>query len=175
MKLSRLSKRERYAVYAAVAFISLYIVIELVIGPFMERRNRLERMLQTKRETIQQMRALKAEYESLEGQNLSFKKYFAERPPGFTLFSFLDQLAGEAGVKDNIAYMKPSKSRPENSPFNVSLVELKLQGINMKQLTPYLHKVETSEYMVFLRRISITKTGKEGLIDAVLQVETFEA
>ncbi|MFW5640417.1 MAG: type II secretion system protein GspM [Thermodesulfobacteriota bacterium] len=173
--LNRFSKRERYAVYAAAAFICLYVVIEFMVTPFLERRDRAERMLQTKRETIQQMRAMKSEYESLTEQNRSFKKYFADRPAGFTLFSFLDQLAGEADVKDNIAYMKPSKSRPKNSPFNVSLVELKLQGINMKQLAPYLHKVETSKYMVFIRRISITKTGKEGLIDAVVQVETFEA
>lgn len=175
MKLNRFSKRERYAVLATAAFICLYILIEFMITPFMERRDRVERMLQTKRDTVRQMRVMKSEYESLAEQNTSFKKYFADRPEGFTLFSFLDQLAGEAGVKDNIAYMKPSKSRPKNSPFNVSLVELKLQGINMKQLTPYLHKVENSKYMVFIRRISITKTGKEGLIDAVLQVETFEA
>jgi len=87
----------------------------------------------------------------------------------------LDQLAGEAGIKDHIAYMKPSKSRPKNSPYNLSMVELKLQGISIKQLTPYLYMVETSKNMVFIRRISITKTGKEGMIDAILQVETFEA
>lgn len=175
MKINRFSKRERYAVFAAAAFLCIFILIEFMITPFMERRDRVERMLQTKRDTVRQMRVMKSEYESLAEQNTSFKRYFADRPEGFTLFSFLDQLAGEADVKDNIAYMKPSKSRPKNSPFNVSLVELKLQGINMKQLTPYLHKVETSKYMVFIRRISIAKTGKEGLIDAVLQVETFEA
>ena len=44
----------------------------------------------------------------------------------------------------------------------------------MKDLTEYLFQVETSENMVIVRRLSVTKTGKDsGLVTAVLQVETF--
>ncbi len=52
---------------------------------------------------------------------------------------------------------------------------MKLQGLSMKQLSPYLYKVETSKNSVFVRRLSITKKGKEeGFIDVILQVETYE-
>lgn len=175
MNLNRLSRREQYAVYAAAAAVLIFIAIEFIITPIMERRTRLETAIRQKQESLAEMQSMKLEYEVLKGENERFKRNFSDRPRGFTLFSFLDQLAGEAGVKDNIAYMKPSKSRPKNSPYNISMVELKLQGISIKQLTPYLHMVETSKNMVFIRRISITKTGKEGMIDAILQVETFEA
>ncbi len=175
MKLNQLSKRERYAVYLAVVFISIYIGVEFVVSPFLERRARIERTLAAKTQTLADMRLLQAEYESLKNQTEQFQQYFARRPAGFTLFSFLDQLAGDTGVKDHIAYMKPSRSKPLNSPYTLSLVELKLQGININQLSPYLHRVETSRNMVFIRRISITKTGKEGFVDAILQVETLEA
>ena len=175
MNLNRLSRRERYSVVAAAAFVILFIAIEFIITPIMAKRERLESAIRQKQATLAEMQAMKLEYESLKGENERFKRNFSDRPREFTLFSFLDQLAGEAGVKDNIAYMKPSKSRPKNSPYNLSMVELKLQEISIKQLTPYLHMVETSKNMVFIRRISITKTGKDGMIDAILQVETFEA
>ncbi len=175
MNLNRLNKRERYAIFAAAAFVLLFVVVEFIVAPIMDRQQRLETAIRQKQATLTDMQRMKLEYEALKNENERFKRNFSDRPEGFTLFSFLDALAGEAGVKDNIAYMKPSKSRPKNSPYNLSMVELKLQEINIKQLTPYLHMIETSKNMVFIRRISITKTGKEGMIDAILQVETFEA
>jgi len=98
------------------------------------------------------------------------------RTANFTLFSFLDQLAGDSGLKDHIAYMKPSTTVNEDSGIKISRVELKLQEITLKDLTSYLFKVETSENMLILKRLSITKTGKNSsMISAVLQVETFES
>jgi general secretion pathway protein M len=72
--------------------------------------------------------------------------------------------------------MKPSTSVKEDSGLKISRVELKLQEVTMKDLTAYLFKVETSENMVIVKRLSVTKTGKDtGLVSAVLQVETFES
>jgi general secretion pathway protein M len=54
-------------------------------------------------------------------------------------------------------------------------VEMKLDGITLKQLTTYLHGVETSKNMVDVKRISISKKDKkQRLLTAVLQVETVE-
>ncbi|QTA93227.1 type II secretion system protein GspM [Desulfonema magnum] len=171
----KLNKREKYTVFAGGAFVCLFILLQFIVFPFMEKKERLERNLLSKTKTLEEMRALQSEYNVLTKQAELSKIRFARKKKGFTLFSFLDRLAGEAGIKDNIAYMKPSKSDKKDSPFKLSLVEMKLQGINLKQLTPYLHKIETSENSVFIRKISITKKGKEkGFINAVLQVETFE-
>jgi general secretion pathway protein M len=71
--------------------------------------------------------------------------------------------------------MKPSTTVQKNSPYKVSQVEMKLQGLTLQQLTTYLYMVETSKNMIYVKRLSIVKTGKqEGFIDAVLQVETVE-
>lgn len=174
MKFSRLNRRERYALTAGVAFICLYILIEFFVSPLMEKRDQALRSLAARTGTLEKMRQIRSEYEELKGRTKVSEQYFAARPRGFTLFSFLDDLAGKAGIKDNIEYMKPSKSRPKDSPWTVSLVEMKLRGINMKQLTPYLHMVETSPNMVFIRRASLSKSGNEGFIDVILQVEAHE-
>jgi general secretion pathway protein M len=171
--LARLSPRERYSVYAMLACVGLFVLIQWVVFPLMERRDQLRRNIRIKETTLLDIQLLKVEYEELKASSALWKEKIGTRPPGFTLFSFMDELAGKAGVE--IAYMKPSTSKPKNSPYTISKVELKLQGITIKQLPPFLHMVETSEYMVYIRRMSITKKEKEGTIDVVLQVETFEA
>lgn len=71
--------------------------------------------------------------------------------------------------------MKPSTSVQKDSPFKISQVEMKLKGLTLEQLISYLYNVETSKNMITIKKLSISKTGKqEGFIDAVLQVETTE-
>lgn len=173
--MMKLSKRERYAVFAAIVFISIFVVVQFIVFPFAEKKKRTENSLKAKAKVLEEMYVLKSEYEALTNQAGSWEKHIRGRERGFTLFSFLDKLAGETGIKDNIAYMKPSKSDQKDSRYKRSLVEMKLQGINLKQLTPYLYKIETSENNIFIKRISINKKGKnKEFVDAVLQVETFE-
>jgi general secretion pathway protein M len=70
--------------------------------------------------------------------------------------------------------MKPSLSDQEDGRLKTSLVEMKLEAVTIDQLISYLYEVETSENMVRIKRIAISKTGKqEQFINAVLQVETF--
>ena len=171
----KLSKREKYAVALAGVLVFAFVAVQLLYIPFTEKQERLERNLAAKKKELDQIVLLKAEYDSIVGRSGSWEDRLKKKSKGFTLFSFLDKLAGEAGLKEKIAYMKPSKSDQKNSPYKLSMVEMKLQAINLKQLTPYLHMIETSKNDVHVRRVSITKKGKgKGFIDAILQVETLE-
>lgn len=176
MKWNRLSRRERYALIAGGVSVLVFVFVQFALTPFLDWRDRLRRTLRTQSEALVEMRGMESEYASRKVRSEAFARQFARRPGGFTLFSFLDQLAGEADIKNHIAYMKPSKSEEKDSPYTVSKVELKLEGINLKQLTPYLHRVEVenADKMVFVRRMSITRKGDKGLIDVILQVETYE-
>lgn len=168
-----LNKREKYSVYFAACFIGLIIIIQLIILPFIERGDRLEKSVQTKKNIVEKMKILKSEYMILEEKAEISEEYYAKREPGFTLFSFLDKLANETGVKDNIQYMKPSTSDDKTGQYKISLVEMKIQGITLDQLTKYLYKVETSKNMVSVKRLSISKQDRqETSIDSVLQLES---
>ena len=71
--------------------------------------------------------------------------------------------------------MKPSTSALDNSPFKLSIVETKLQSVTIEQLTEYLYRIETSPNMVRLKRLSITRKGKEqAYLDAVLLAEAYQ-
>ena len=173
--LKKMNKRERYAIMLAVGVIGIFLVATLIVEPFLSETEQLKKSLRDKAVMLEQMRQLQSEYGTLTQKAEVSKALFNRRQKGFKLFSFLDQLAGEAGIKDQIIYMKPSTQVDKSSPYKVSRVEMKLDAITLKQLTTYLYGVETSKNMVEINRISISKMDKkQGLLTAVLQVETVE-
>lgn len=173
--IKKLTRREKYAIYAASGIICLFIIMQFIVLPVFNKQDRLKRSLKIKTKNLQHMIDLKSEHDTIIQRTDLSKGHFENREKGFTLFSFLDKLSGKAGIKDHITYMKPSTTVQKNSPYKTSRVEMKLRGLTLQQLTVYLHMVETSKNMVNVKRLSISKTGKpEGFIDAVLQVETSE-
>ena len=103
----------------------------------------------------------------------AIRSRLALREKGFTLFSYIDRSAGNTGVKEHIAYMKPSGSDIQSSAFKVFQVEMKLQSISLHQLSAFLYDVETADSLVRVKKASVAKTGQsaEG-VDAILWVET---
>ena len=171
----KLTKREKYAVFTALGAICLFVLFQFIVFPLVDKQNRLERAIEAKTEILEKMTALKFEYDAINKKNDQSNNRYRQREKDFTLFSFLDKLSGSAGIKKNITYMKPSSTTQKNSPYKISQVEMKLQGLTLQQLTTYLHMVETSRNMIYINKLSILKTGKDkGFVDAVLQVETSE-
>lgn len=171
----KLSRREKIIVYAAAGFLGLFVIVQFGVFPLVEKRSRLMRGLAFKTAALEQITAFKAEYEAMRSQGDLARRRYENRNRDFTLFAFMDQLAGETGIKGHIAYMKPTKTEQKDSPYKVSQVEMKLQDITLKQLSTYLYQIETSDQMVAVKRMSITKKGKnEKAVDWVLQVETLE-
>ncbi len=170
-----LNKRERYGIMLATGVIGIFIIAVFIVEPFLSRTANMKNSLQAKADMLVEMQRLQSEYAALTQQTKISKSRFQRRQKGFTLFSFLDRLAGESGIKDRISYMKPSKKAQKNSPYKISRVEMKLEGISLEQLSNYLYSVETSQNMVDITKISISKKDKkQGLLTAVLQVETVE-
>ena len=173
--LKKLTKREKYAIYALSGAAVLFILIQFIIFPSIDKRKRLKRTLQVKENILSEMTNLKSDYDAVEKRTSLAKISFENREKGFTLFSFLDRLTGKARIKEYVTYMKPSTTVQKNNSYKISQVEMKFSGLTLEQLTTYLHMVETSNNMVYVKRLSISKTGKqEGFVDAVLQVETVE-
>ena len=173
--LKKLSKRQKYGVYAAVGVLCLFIFLQFILFPVLDNRGRLRRSLQVKTKTLADMQQLRAEFLLTTQRSDDLKKRFARRTKGFTLFSFLDKLARDAGVKDSITYMKPSNTVQKNTGIKISTIEMKLQSVALPKLTDYLYRVETSENMVSIKRASFIKKEKEkGSLDVILQVETFD-
>jgi general secretion pathway protein M len=171
----KLNNREKYAVLGAIACLAFFLVMQILIFPMLNKRERLTRAIQERSIALKEMRTMKSEHQSFQKQANATKATLAKREKSFSLFSYLDRLIGEVGIKENVKYMKPSTSVQKETQFKIITVELKLQAITTEQLTRYLHGVEHTDNNLHIKRMSISETGKpEGYIDVVMQVETFE-
>ncbi len=170
-----LSRRERFILTLGLLAVAALLVVKLMVVPYREHKQRMIRQLASKTETLEKMQTLGAQYKKRKQKIEEARRRFAKRAEGFRLYSFLDQLAGTTRIKDHIEYMKPSETTGKEGGLKTSKVEMKFDAVNMEQLTDYLHRVEMSPNMVFVRRMSVKKAGKdEGFIDVVLEVETYE-
>ena len=168
----QLGRREKKSLYILAGFLILYSIYNYVITPVFDSRTKALSLLDSRTEDLKKMVELHSEYKAMKKQSELSGQLISKRDKNFTLFSFLDDLAGKAKVKDNINYMKPSVSDQNESGLKLSVVEMKLQSITLEQLTDFLYNVETSEKSVYVKRLSVSKEKKEGTISAVLQVET---
>ncbi|MFH2093157.1 MAG: hypothetical protein ABIJ31_12405 [Pseudomonadota bacterium] len=168
-----MNRREKYSVGIGCALVLVTAVFHFGISPVLDKTALLERQLVAKRLVLQEVTALKNEYKSILSKSENLNAIYSQREKGFTLFAFLEKLAVKAGVDKQIDYMKPSSSVDKVSKIELSSVELKLKGIKLSELMSYLYLVETSKNIVFVKRLAITKDGKDqSTISAVINVET---
>ncbi len=169
----QLAKREKYLITLAAIVIGIAVVIQVAIMPFFNARERYKNNVAAKQKSLEQMVVLRQEYLLLQQGSDTLALRLAKRPKNFTLFSFLEKAAGDAGVKDNIKSMKPSASTGKG-PFKESLVEMKLERITLGQMVGYLKLIESPEKLVSAKRVSIQSNKKETqFLDVVLQILTF--
>ena len=170
-----LNKREKISVAAAVAAVVIFLVMQFLVFPLFDQNARLSRTISIRQQELEEIRSLQAAYRKTAKKTEQARHHLKTRKRGFTLFSFLDALAGQTGVKSHIAYMKPSTTSQKDSPYRRSMVEMKLKAITISQLLAYLHGIETSRDMISIKRLSISKGEKQSdLINSVFQVETLE-
>jgi general secretion pathway protein M len=170
----KLARREKYFLSAAAVFIGVFCLFQFLIFPFFEARRRVQRGVSAKEHGLKEMLMLSSEYNRYRESSQGIKQIIAKRQKEFTLFSFLESKAGDAGVKAYIKYMKPSVSTGVDS-FTESLVEMKLEEITLSQLIGYLYRIESYDNLVIIKRISIEENkNKSGRLDAILQVLTFQ-
>ena len=168
-----MNHRERIAVCSVLLLVGVLIVAEWGVFPAVRYRKSVDEAIRSKTIELEEIMGLQKSHTLLKQNAEAIRSRLGLREKGFTLFSYLDRQAGSTGVKEHIAYMKPSGSELQSSDFKVILVEMKLQSISLHQLSAFLHGVETADGLVRVKKASIAKTGQsaEG-IDSVLWVET---
>ena len=171
----KFTKRDKHLVALAACSLLIFFLMQFLILPFFESRERLQSGLKAKEAGLREIIALRAEYNAFREGSRDIEQRLAARPPDFTLFSFLEKEAGKTAIKDRIKYMKPSVSTKDSGPFKEAQVEMKLEGVTLPQLVGYLRLIESTAAVVSIKRISIQENKREtGGLDAILQVLTFQ-
>lgn len=167
----RLAKRERFLVIGGVSLLFLLIFFQLLSFGH-KRMKTLERVNRKLEKDLEEMYRLQNRYFILEERLKSFDERMVTRPPDFTLFSHLDNLASQTGIKERMDYLKPEE-RVVSEKYRRSLVRVKLRAVILEQLTRYLYSVENSPHSLEVRRLHITpRYTKQGLLNVTFEVST---
>lgn len=169
----QLNKREKLAVWAAGIMIGVFVVCQWGVFPYLEAHKKWDRKIEAKKVTLVEMQALKAEYENFKQLGDHSRIRLEKRGKDFTLFAFLNNASDKVKIKKNLTYMKPSTIEKKGTPFKIDVVEMKFSNVTLKQLSQYLHTVETSGNQVIIKRATIsTSSRKKGYLDVTLLLET---
>jgi general secretion pathway protein M len=170
----KLAKREKYVVILGTFAVAIFLLVQLVVFPFIDRKSRLVRGVETREKGLREMNLLASEYRMRRQEASDMGRVISSRPRDFALFSFLERAASDSAVRDHIKYMKPSTTETAG-PYKEMMVEMRLEKITLEQLVNYLYRVESPERLIGVKRLSVTEHRREaGYMDAVMQVITYE-
>lgn len=174
-QFNKINQRERLILSAAGILLVLFMIVQWMIFPILDRHTQLQQKLIEAKQDLNEIALLKADYKRFTIQADLAKAQIQKRDKDFSLLSFLNDIAARTGLKNNIVNMKPSTSNRKSSSLQVESVEMKLDDVNIEQLLAFLYRVETSPNLINIRQISITKQDrKEGVVESILEVETFK-
>jgi general secretion pathway protein M len=171
----KISRRDRLVLAIGGGFVLLFLIFQFGIFPLLDGRDRLKKGVAAREKGLVEMRDLQVRYRELHGKANALQEQLGGREAGFSLFSFLEQMAAQSEVKKNIAYMKPSETADDKGPFKEVLVEIKLQDVSLKQLVDFLQLIEAPDKIVALKRFSIQEGKKEtATLDVIMQVVSLD-
>ena len=169
----KLAKRERLFVTLAAVAVVLFILFEFLVFPFFKERSRMRRGIVERQVELVDIMEGSVRLKALKSNSQGLEESLARREEGFALFSYLENAAGTAMVKESIKYMRPSTAKGPGD-YKESTVEVRIEAVTLQQLVDYLYRIESPEKVVYVKRMSIQENKKgKGYVDVILQALTY--
>ena len=162
-------QRTRQIIIGSVLiFVVILALFQWGIVPLQRQNEDVQAKIMRSRTYLQELSQLGQRYQqnkkSLERLGASVLK----RPKGFTLFAFVESQATKDGLRKHIAFMRPSQKKLSEERTE-ELVEMRLTGIDLDILVPYLFHMESAPEEVFVKRLTIrSKERNQNLLDVDL-------
>lgn len=168
----RINPRERRTLIVGGCLVVALLIYVLVVSPYLKAMELMDRQIARKSEELKDVLALQQDFFRLK-EKTKMLESMVRSTPGFSLLSFLENLATKNQIKNQIAYMKPVTTA-SSERYRESSVEMKIEDITLKQLVDYLYGIEQSRESIRIKRLNIVKKKDTDLLDVTLQASTFE-
>ena len=166
-----LSAREKHLVAVGVAMVVLVVAAQLFLKPAAMRLETLRRVIPQKEADLAQLRACSAEYLALKSDIQNMRETVGRQEDDFRILSFLEQVQKECGLRRNVAYMKPSTVPAADGTYVETRVEVRVQGVNLQQITKFLSRIESDKAPVGVESLRIRSAAKTPtLLDATVHI-----
>ena len=168
-----LQRREQVLVISAGVLVLLLALFTFVIDPIRARAANLDRRLATAGQQLAELQALRGDYQRQKRVIDRMDARLRRQRRNFAIFSYLEQVAGRAGVQDKIQSMNTLAS-PPNTEYKEESVEVRMEGVTLQQLVEYLHRVENSPQILRIKRLQVGPTrDNRQLLSVRLRISVF--
>ncbi len=170
----RLSGRQQITLGIGGAAVLVLLLAQFLLLPFLESRKTVNQAIRNNEKILGEILLLDKEGKTLKRQAGMIQQALARRPRDFALFSHLEKVAGDTGVKSSIKFINAAKGAV-SGPYEELPVEIRLEKITLKQLTDLLYLLEAPQDFIRIRKISVARMKESPEYLAVqMQVSTFQ-
>ena len=152
---NRLAPRERRLLAAAITTTLVLSLYSFVWDPLQSNQVTIEHRIATKEKELTAIQRQRDQYLILKRQMEANQAAGSETDPNFNLFAYVQTDISQAVIKEHITSMNPSNKTIGD--YTEQLVEVKLQQINLQQITDLLYRVEKGEHPLRFSRLNIKK------------------
>jgi general secretion pathway protein M len=145
--------REQLLVTAGIIF-ALLVVSMWIVRPILAKRRKLAVRIEQSEKRLQELISLERLFQQMKAESGRIENNLRQRSGEFTLFAFLEGLAGRDGIKGQIEFMRPSVKQLSDK-HQEEQVEMRFKGVSLERLIPYLYHIETAPEQVRVRRLTI--------------------
>jgi len=170
------SRREKVVLLAGGVVVAGFLLYGLIQLPFayQERMRTLDRLILQKEADLKQLAELKAQHQKLHDRVSRIETRVAQDRQGFSLLSYLEEVATTVKIRSNIAYMRP-QTMPQTEGYREMAVEVKVENAPLEQIIRLLTALEQSPHVLKVRRLHLkTRFADPNYLDAVFLLSTYE-
>lgn len=152
-----LQRREQILVVSTGVLVLVAALFTFVIDPILARGASLNRRLATASRQLAELQTLRGDYQRQQQIIDRIDMQLRRQPRNFTIFSHLEQVAGQTGIQDKVQSINTVAS-PPNTVYREDSVEVRMEGVTLRQLTEYLYQMEKSPQVLRIKRLQVKPT-----------------
>jgi general secretion pathway protein M len=169
--IGRLETRERTAVLVGALFLVALFVWLVLLSPYFTAMQDLDRRIEGLRRNFDQVEAMSQQISQLRQQLAAVE---SQRSSGRPLFSQVENLTKQTGVRDQLLSMRPQPESVQGG-FRQQLVEVRLERISLSQLVRLLHAAEYQSLGIQVRSLRVRpRFDDRSLLDVNLVLMSVE-
>jgi hypothetical protein len=170
--MPRLTRRERFLATAVTAVVVVWTIHGAVIKPARDRVRTLERVIPEKLGELAELRAGIIEYNALRRKVERIEAGIAAQNPDFHLPTHIETLLDAEGLSGHLVTMTPNDLQLR-SGYAETVVEIKLEALQLAQIVGFMAAVETHEPLVRIGSLSIrSQPDANGKLEATLVIHS---
>lgn len=167
------NQRERRVLLLGATIVAA-LVLYFIADSIYQGYEKLGEDINDKKKDLQDLVRLQTQYRQTHQQLEQIKAKLNSMGKGFSLLSFIEDLANKEGIRENIGSAKP-KTIPMGDGYEERLVEVQMYDITLTKLVEFIYKIENAGHLLRVSRLRIKpRYDNRNLLQVTIQVSTYE-